>query len=244
MSMSLLLLRPLIWLVMAFCAIAKDIKFQSKGKGDTGRDKCHRRSLKFIHIPKTGGTTIENLGHARGYAWGRYHKHEYGFWHDYLYEKSLNLINKYDWFMFVRNPFDRVVSEYWCKWGGVGRPNETTVENFNGFIQKMVTNPPTTTARGHWLPMAPHLRALSMSPGVTIHVGRFERFESDLKRILKSYNIEYLEHFPKINDHAAERAEYNVSHLDRHTVELIQRVYAMDFEIFGYDIEPSNALLR
>ena len=31
------------------------------------------------------------------------------------------LQQKYDWFMVVRNPYDRILSEFYCKWGGVGK---------------------------------------------------------------------------------------------------------------------------
>ena len=39
------------------------------------------KPLKFIHITKTAGTTIENLGLKKNIKWGRFHK-EYGpCWH-------------------------------------------------------------------------------------------------------------------------------------------------------------------
>jgi hypothetical protein len=33
------------------------------------------------------------------------------------------LRDKYDWFLVARNPFDRVVSEFHCRYGGVGLPH-------------------------------------------------------------------------------------------------------------------------
>lgn len=211
-------------------------------KGTSG-STCPKRLLKFIHITKTGGTTIENLGNALDIKWGRFHtqsEKNYGFWHSFLHTKPLNIVRKYDWFMFVRNPFDRIVSEFWCKWGGAGRPQNPTSVSFNAWIRKQILNP-NRGLIGHWEPMALYLGAMSMSPDITIHVGKFERFESDLHKILGDYNIDFPAHLSKMNNHFH---QFNVSHLESSTIELIQRVYAMDFQIFGYDVKASEARLR
>ena len=82
--------------------------------------------LFFIHIPKNAGTSIENVGSKNNYLWGK----EYNFnmdedeiqnlvqnksiWHlppKYLPENK-NPYKKYTNFAIVRNPYDRMVSEY------------------------------------------------------------------------------------------------------------------------------------
>ena len=49
--------------------------------------------------------------------WGMFHK-EYGHHHRPFREKPLKLHEKYDWFMVLRNPYTRLVSEFYCHWGG------------------------------------------------------------------------------------------------------------------------------
>lgn len=48
------------------------------------------KELKFIHITKCAGTTIENLGKKNNILWGKFHK-EYGWWHEIFTCKSKKL---------------------------------------------------------------------------------------------------------------------------------------------------------
>ena len=48
------------------------------------------KELKFIHITKCAGTSIENLGKKYGYNWGKYHYEEYGWWHQNFQTKVKN----------------------------------------------------------------------------------------------------------------------------------------------------------
>ena len=87
--------------------------------------------LKFIHITKCAGSFIEDIGKEHNIEWGRFHK-EYGFWHNNFIDVPNAIKQKYDWFVIVRNPYDRILSEYYCEWGGIGNKNIThNKEEFN-----------------------------------------------------------------------------------------------------------------
>ena len=73
------------------------------------------KELKFIHITKCAGTSIENIGKRHNILWGKFHK-EYGWWHGIFQNKSLEMKLKYEWFIIVRNPYERLISEFYCKW--------------------------------------------------------------------------------------------------------------------------------
>ena len=95
------------------------------------------KELKFIHITKCAGTTIENMGKKNNILWGRFHK-EYGCnyilgppWHEIFKNQNTNLKLKYDWFVVVRNPYERLISEFYCKWGGIGKLNNINHLNLN-----------------------------------------------------------------------------------------------------------------
>jgi hypothetical protein len=106
---------------------------------------ARRRSLTFIHITKTAGTSIEQLGYMHGVYWGRfdqtlrrltYRLPNKGseFWHvpTVFFNRDLlqELLKTSDLFAVIRDPVDRVISEYYCKWGGPKRKgNAKAVQN-------------------------------------------------------------------------------------------------------------------
>jgi hypothetical protein len=74
-------------------------------------------NLKFIHIPKNAGTSIENLGKLYNYKWGRfdnikvYKKSscDYYIWHSPYIIKEKG----YEYFCIIRNPYDKIISEFY-----------------------------------------------------------------------------------------------------------------------------------
>jgi hypothetical protein len=114
------------------------------------------KQLKFIHVPRTGGTTIENCGKDHGYQFGRFdgiycHNTEktsldiFGkkpaLWHCKLKNDS-NLLKSFVFFAVIRNPYERFMSEYYGPRGGSGtinidyytgdsRPKNHIIEKYN-----------------------------------------------------------------------------------------------------------------
>merc|ERR1711991_1137169 len=84
--------------------------------------------IKFIHITKTGGTSIEEIGKLNGFSWGRYDKKLKNikkkfkispYWHIPISFFEENPYNKNNiLFTVVRNPYTRIISEAFCKFGG------------------------------------------------------------------------------------------------------------------------------
>ncbi len=164
------------------------------------------KELKYIHITKGAGTTLENIALDKKIYWGRFHT-EYGWWHEIFPNKSSALKNKYDWFTVVRNPYTRLISEYYCQWEGcfgwnsdfpvknkIPKKNGKYVErkeDFNNFIEFKILNrnKPNThhnnSVGGHFTE-----QYLYMDSNVEINVLKYENLEEDFDNLMKKYNIE------------------------------------------------------
>ena len=81
----------------------------------------HQKKIIFIHIPKTGGTSIENYMNILNYN-NPILKHGYGtfknisFQHftysDYNEFLGIHIFKNYFKFSVIRNPYTRIISEY------------------------------------------------------------------------------------------------------------------------------------
>ena len=111
-----------------------------KRKFSCQRSTTNGRELKFLHIPKTGGSVIEQVAASAGYSWG-YCMFQDGtntkdvcprnndalrisnldtnnMWHfpiQHLPPKARSLYGNASIFTVIRNPYHRVLSEYYYR---------------------------------------------------------------------------------------------------------------------------------
>lgn len=190
------------------------------------------KELKFIHITKTGGTTIEDVGKKNGKKWGRFHK-EYNiglrrgdYWHTKFTLLSNEVKLKYDWFIVVRNPYKRLISEFYCKWGGCGISNKFTCskEDFNKILKKKILNNHNKLF-GHYIP-----QHFYIDPNIKIHIIKFENLTKEFNELMKKYNYNFV-----LNKHSNKGKKiYTVNDLSNEVISLINNIYHKDFEMFGY----------
>ena len=118
------------------------------------------KPIKLIHITKTGGTSIETSGRRAGYFWGTKHDSRsppvYGPVHEPFVKKPARLKTTFDWFMSVRNPFSRIVSEY-NMYHGRHTKNRTRFNTYihgvlPGLLRFESTGPQGWLVRGHYTP--------------------------------------------------------------------------------------------
>lgn len=194
------------------------------------------KDLKFIHITKTGGTSIEDEGLSAGIEWGRHHE-EYGWCHEIFTNKSEELKSKYDWFMVVRNPYERILSEFHCKWGGVGeKANFVGVKFFNDYLKGKIRNRGKITTTRHGQSYSDHYteQYLYLDEAVKVHVLKMENLTEEFNTLMSQYNIPL-----KLNHHSnSNKKVFGVHHMDSELIQLIQEVYKKDFETFGYSVTP------
>lgn len=183
------------------------------------------KELKFIHITKCAGTTIEDLGKEKGICWGKYHK-EYGWWHEIFSNKGVELKNKYDWFMVVRNPYERILSEYYCRWGGKGKEENFTKEKFNLFLINKIKR--RSKIGHHYTEQYKYL-----DENCKINIIKFENLEKEFHNLMEKYNIDL-----KLNKHSnkCDEKKFKVSDFSPDLLKLINRVYKEDFIKFNYNL--------
>lgn len=120
-----------------------------------------KQELEFVHITKTGGTTIERVGCQNGFKWGSMHYSAYfgcnepdvtnwneaerdytnvSPWHtppkvlEKLVHISENPFKGSKLFTIVRNPYTRFVSEYHCPYAGYRGDDKMNPRVMNAWI--------------------------------------------------------------------------------------------------------------
>jgi len=212
------------------------------------------KPLQLTHITKTGGTSIEILGRKAGYYWGQFSVPyqegadrpyrscsicQWQFWHIALTMLPKDLVQKYDWFMVVRNPFDRVLSEYHCKWGGrgnyirkkfgkAGMPRtKRNLATMNKYIRMKIRRKKYVGA--HYT--SQHRYA---DDRVVMNILRFETLKPDFDNLMERYGIPLKLPLKKSNTRLVSSNPITAADFDLETVRLIQKEYAKDFRMFGY----------
>lgn len=195
------------------------------------------KPLKFSHITKTAGTSIEDEGKKRGVLWGRWHS-EYGWHHGTLKSKTDTLVQRYDWFMVVRNPYTRIISEFHCRYGGMGNQPEKMLGfskgDFNNYLIKKIkeVQPPNKyhlPAGHHYTPQHYYTHDTA-----TLSVLKFENLKSEFNSLMKKYKL-----LVSLKKHENSNPKiFFVSDINQKLRDLINKVYEKDFEYFNYDLIP------
>jgi Sulfotransferase family len=145
-------------------------------------------------------------------------------------------------FSFVRNPLRRFESAYWDKLVRSGRyrlkaaaelglPSDPdTIVTFEQFLGAVEQQDPVSEMDPHWRPQ--HINLLH--PLVAYdHVGRLESFADDLERVREEAG---LPHVPIEAKNASRSSKSPDSVFDGRPdlVRRVERLYAKDFELYGY----------
>ena len=207
---------------------------------NTMKYKSVNQMLKFVHITKTSGTYIENLGFEKNIFWGRFdNKLKYlcklepsiADWHIPLFFKNENPYDKNTkLFTIVRNPYDRI-SECFCKWESkLARNKINTVLDFNTYLRERLLNIDIYNIGFlHFIPQ--YLYTHNLKDGKTIdYIIKYEEID-EFNKLMKEYSldIKYLvkRHPPK---------KFTIKDITKDNMILINRVYRLDFYYFNYDM--------
>ena len=193
-----------------------------------------KKQLKFIHITKCAGSSIEEAGKKHNIHWGCYDTEyitnikEVSQWHRFLSLVDEKTRRKYDWFMIVRDPYDRILSEYYCTHNGIENIIHTREEMNKYLIQKINT---FYRSGDHYTPQYMYL-----DPSTKIHILRFENLEKEFNDLMCLYNLEHvvLEKINVRNTKVYNKTRFTIADFSKKLIDLINIIYNKDFEIFNY----------
>ena len=210
--------------------------------------------LKFIHIPKNAGTSIENAAEKHNIYWGfkewtkkDHKKNENIFnnknpwinvynkkqppkglcfpWHRNYGELGPDFLKKDDkTFCVVRNPYTKIVSAYKYAYG-----NESSKKGLNEFIKNKLTNfEKNKFSNGcHILPQYKFTHEKIKCDNIL----KFENLEKEFDLLMKKNNLEKLK---LTNDNHTSKIKLSYKDLDDESIKLINKVYDKDFKLFNY----------
>ena len=190
----------------------------------------HKHKFIFVHIPKCGGTSIESaFGCWKGKAAQKhYHVGNNSSQHHTCVEilKHFPDCKDYFKFAFIRNPFDRLVSEY--------RYIKSYNKNFNLSFSDLCLDL-DKNLRDYAYPY--HDKSLcdylldNNNYEVVDFIGRLENFQSDFDKICQIIGMPSitLPHHMKTS-----KSKHYTEYYDNETREIVSEKYAKDIEYFGY----------
>lgn len=178
----------------------------------------------FIHINKTGGSSIEKaLGDAQQIHFSAYALKNY---------LGTQVFNSKFKFAFVRNPYDRIVSQYHYRL----QNNQTNIKDkaisFKDWVRKCYVEqdeeyynyPAMFQSQVDWL---------TDRDGKLIvdFIGKFENFEEDFKHVCYKLNIPYK---PLPHARKSSRTKNYLNFYDEETLKIVSDKFTKDFAYFGY----------
>jgi hypothetical protein len=211
----------------------------------------HRYKCIFVHIPKTGGTSIEKVlevKRSREALFGWDSSRELVLQHltaNQMLEHDLiprETFDEYFKFAFIRNPFDLVISEWIWR---------TRKDKFSLFSKYRWTRMPLRVF------LSSHLQGRfkgKLAKRIQIHLtpqyeythdrqgnnlmdftGRFENLEKDLNELAGKLGFD-AGRLP----HARKSSRRHYSHYyDEETRGMVEKMYRNDLEYFGYNFQAS-----
>ena len=185
----------------------------------------------FIHIPKTGGTSIEI--YFQDYLKEQFKKDEKHITAIEAIDLYHSQWHRYFTFSFVRNPWDRIYS-YWYNYYNWFGSEERTPKTFLNFLYQL-------SGRHKWrgsLIMQKHLIPqvdwLSNEKGNIIvnYIGRFESIRQHFNIIRDKLNIDKTYALGNIL-WLKDKPHYSTFYQKQH-IQIVEEIYEKDIEKFNY----------
>jgi hypothetical protein len=202
----------------------------------------HEHKFIFVHIPKCGGTSIEKIFNIDAFygdestftGWDD----QYKFWRTHasikkIHSQTLGEFKDYFSFAFVRNPWDKCVSEWlWLS----SRESRLQDRKYTLKDYLLITHGfnDIESSAEKW-GRSDHFATQYSFTCVNNHnaikfIGRFENLQADFDIVCDKINIprQQLPHYNKTNH------KHYTEYYDEETKQIVAEKFAKDIEYFGY----------
>ena len=194
-----------------------------------------KKPLLFVHVPKTGGTMVEETFLKYGYFVGIFldkdsrsyiNNYKCSTWH-YPHKHSKINFNDYITFIVVREPISRLLSE--LNWKHFGYFYKNRFSDINSFISYHFGKKEISYDGDCHL--VPQYEYLYDSYGNKVeNILNQKTLNKDLEGFIKKYNLDILVSNKKVN---TTTKKYFIEDISYNNLELIKNYYKKDLELFS-----------
>lgn len=187
------------------------------------------KKVVFVHIPKTAGTTIEKaFGMMNSESlYSQIYDEQFRVCVQHLYADEIMQLHPetqdYFWFAIVRNPLDRLISEYHHLNRIVGRAEKYKGLDFPEFVNCL-----NLPQHERMFLFDRHLEPQVNFINKHVHVFKYEQLNECFEMLKQKFRIPFFTHERK--SFRGEVSDY----YDKYLEEKVRSFYKQDFEAFGY----------
>ena len=196
-----------------------------------------QKPLLFIHIPKTGGTFVEDEFKKYNYKVGRHDPNKNlrtnstcSFWHTPLKNNKNINFKDYITFTVVRDPYDRIISEYnwkhFPRYKGTGLTRDTEI---NDFVSELNKDQIIYKGDCHLVPQTEYLT--DAYGNKVQHILHQEHLNEELNEFIKTYKLNIQLSTQKRNKQSRNHTK---DELNDTSLKLIQKYFKKDFDELKY----------
>jgi len=209
---------------------------------------CHELKTIFVHIPKTAGVSLIHaiisqilgydtsgeIGHLSNKLKGQFslanqQKHKQAQYYIPDNDITQELWDTYYKFAFVRNPWDRAVSEFHWRHS---LPTRRPSKDFKEFLRHCERRLKRTEKGIYWTHAQTQKSYITNNNGELIldDIFRFEDIENSIKTISKKLNIPL-----ELKKYNSSKHKNYREYYDNETKEMVNNLYYEDVEMFDYE---------
>ena len=197
------------------------------------------RFLEFIHIPKNAGTTIENIAQENGVRWGRFNPDDRKFvtegnctyWHiPPKYYKAGSKYENDETFCVIRNPYDRMVSEY--AYRHKGDASKDNAVSMNQWLREHLNESHVQKGKlnCHFIPQSEYVHG-GYGKRTCDHPLRFENLTSEFNALMREKNVNLV--MPENKRDNKSNFSLTAKDIDPENRRLIEEYYKDDIRLWN-----------